>query len=109
MFRNSSEGGAGDRVPNSRRELFEQSKLSRLPERKTFKLPDFSFEEKPTTARAACVGCGSAIDGDSPTQKAFSGCRKCVGIYGRLDAAYVENSERKKRETLERFALEVKR
>lgn len=93
----------GDR---SRRELLEQSKLSRLPERCAFTLPDISGRNP---AAVYCVGCGTAIDTDSAIQKAFSGCRKCIGIYGRLDAAHTDNADRNKREKLERFALEVKR
>ena len=91
----------GDR---SRRELLENSKLSRLPERRAFTLPDFSRKNP----AIVCVGCGAAIESESAIQKAFSGCRKCVGIYGRLDAAHTDNADRNKREKLERFALEVK-
>ncbi len=90
---------------NSRRELLEQSKLSRLPERRAFTLPDFSVK----SPAAVCVGCGAATDYDDAIQKAFSGCRKCVGIYGRLDAAHAAHADRDKRKKLERFALEVKR
>ncbi len=92
----------GDR---SRRELLENSKLSRLPERRAFTLPDFSAK----SPVVVCVGCGAATDYADAIQKAFSGCRKCVGIYGRLDAAHADNADRDKREKLTRFALEVKR
>ncbi len=87
---------------NSRRELFESSKLSRLPARKSF-----SFDNVPspkTVVVAVCAGCGGKLDRDDAIQKKFSGCRKCVGIYGRLDAAADEHDKRKRKETLERFA-----
>ncbi len=82
----------------SRRELLEQTKLSRLPERRPF----------PPKASAVCVGCGVRLDLFDPVQIAFRGCRKCLGIYSRLDAAFEENEKRNKKELLERFAAEVK-
>lgn len=90
---------------SSRRELLDATKLSRFPERRAFTLPDISTRN----SAIVCVGCGAAIDSESTIQKAFSGCRKCVGIYGRLDTAHADNADREKREKLTRFALEVKR
>ena len=98
QFKNNADG---DR---SRRDLLEQSKITRLPERRAFTLPDFSAK----SPAAVCVGCGAATDYADAIQKAFSGCRKCIGIYGRLDTAHAAHSDRDKREKLERFALEVK-
>jgi ribosomal protein L40E len=93
--------------PNSRRDLLEQSKLSRLPERAPFRLPD--FDNTPTVAVVAvCAGCNARLDTDDTLQIKFSGCRKCVSIYGRLDAAREENAKRETRELLERFAGGVK-
>jgi len=97
--------GADNRAPHStRRDLLEQSKLSRLPERKPF-----AFDNVPsskTVIAAVCAGCGGNLDRDDAIQQKFSGCRRCVAIYGRLDAAADEHDKRKRRETLERFASE---
>ncbi len=100
--------GADSRAPHSsRRDLLEQSKLSRLPQRKPFSF-DNAPSSKPIIA-AVCAGCGGKLDRDDAIQQRFCGCRKCVAIYGRLDAAADEHDKRKRRETLERFAAEVKR
>jgi len=100
--------GADSRAPqSSRRDLLEQSKLSRLPERKPF-----AFDNAPsskTVIVAVCAGCGGKLDRDDAIQQRFCGCRQCVAIYGRLDAAADEHDKRKRRETLERFVVEVKR
>ncbi len=100
--------GADSRAPHSsRRDLLEQSKLSRLPQRKPF-----TFDNAPTSKTAVvavCAGCGGKLDRDDAIQQRFCGCRQCVAIYGRLDAAADEHDKRKRRETLERFAAEVKR
>jgi len=89
----------------SRANLLEQSKLSRLPERKPFTLPD--FDNTPTNAVAVvgvCAGCGGRLDRDDAIQQTFNGCRKCIAIYGRLEAAFDEGAKRKKKELLEKFA-----
>ncbi len=85
----------------SRRDLLEQSKLSRLPQRTPFRLPD--FDNAPTPV-AVCAGCNGRLDGDDTLQLKFSGCRKCISVYGRLDAAREENAKRETRELLEKFA-----
>ncbi len=90
----------------SRRDLLEQSKLSRLPQRKPFSFDDVPSQK--TGVFAVCAGCGGNLDRDDATQQRFNGCRKCVGIYGRLDAAADEYDKRKRKEMLERFAAEVK-
>lgn len=93
-----NEEGADSRAPHSsRRDLLESSKLSRLPRRDNV----LTFNQ---LVPVCCVGCAAKIDRDEEIQKAFRGCRKCVAIYGRLDAAYAANNERQKREKLERFA-----
>lgn len=51
-----------------------------------------------------CAGCNAWLDIDDQIQQAFSGCRDCLSIYGRLDAAFEENSKRKKKEILKRMA-----
>jgi len=90
----------GDR---SRRELLEQSKLSRrpeLPDRRQFELPDIA----PTLASAVCVNCGGRLDADDNIQQSVKVCRKCLAHYAVIDAAIDEASRRKRREMLERFA-----
>ncbi len=94
---------------NSRRELLEQSKLSRLPQRQPFRSPD--DDNAPTNAVvvvAVCAACGSRLDPDDNLQMRFSGCFKCVLIYSKLDAAFDESSNRRKKELLEKFAGGVK-
>jgi hypothetical protein len=89
---------------SSRAKLLEQSKLSRLPQRTPFRLPD--FDNTPTNAVAVvgvCAGCNTRLDTEDALQIKFSGCRKCVSIYGRLDAAREENAKRETRELLEKF------
>jgi len=98
----STEGAENRAHQSSRHDLLEQSKLSRLPKRKPF-----AFDNAPspkTVIVTVCAGCGSKLDRDDAIQQRFSGCRQCVGIYGRLDAAADEHDKRKRRETLERFA-----
>lgn len=105
---NQQTGGAGDRVLSTNRDLLEQTKLSSLPKRNSFRLPD--FDNAPTNrvaAVAVCAGCGGRLDFEDTIQKKFSGCRKCISIYGRLDAAREENAKSETRELLEKFAAEV--
>jgi hypothetical protein len=86
----------------SRRELIEKSKLSRLP---AFEMPDLVV-----VAAAACAGCGNRLPAqDSEFQKSIRACRKCLGIYSRIDSAIDDAAKRKRREILEKFAAEVKR
>jgi len=87
----------------SRRELFEQTKLSRLPQRQPFSLTDLPAPNAPTVV-AVCAGCGGRLDRDDNFQQSIHGCRKCIGIYARIDSAIDEASKRKRRELLERFA-----
>ncbi len=90
---------------NSRRELLDATKLSRLPQRVPFRLPD--FDDTPTKSVAVvavCAGCGGRLDRDDNFQQSIHGCRKCIGIYARIDAAIEENAKRKKKELLEKFA-----
>jgi hypothetical protein len=90
----------------SRADLLEAAKISHLPKlptRPKFELPEFELSSDTATA-AVCVGCGGRLDGDDTLQLKFSGCRKCVSIYGRLDAAREENAKLETREMLERMA-----
>ncbi len=89
----SVEGANSRAHPSSRRDLLEQSKLSRLPQRKPF----------PPKTSAVCVGCDVRLDLFDPVQMAIQACRKCIGIYGKLGAAFDEKEKRERRETLERF------
>ncbi len=107
MFNQKSNEGADIRTPKSRRELLESTRLSRLPslpKRRSFEMPKFEptrkVKDEPKTA-AVCVGCGANLDTDEPLQITFRGCRKCLGIYGRLDAAFDEFAKCKKRETIQ--------
>lgn len=84
---------------NSRRELLDATKLSRLPERRT----------KPATAFSSCVGCGGRLDADDTIQQSVKVCRKCLVQYATIEAAIDDASKRKRREMLERFAPEVSR
>jgi hypothetical protein len=77
----------------SRRELLETTKLSRLPERKPF----------PPKASAVCVGCDVRLDLFDPTQMRFLACRRCLGIYANIEAAFDEKTKREKREQLEKM------
>jgi ribosomal protein L40E len=92
----------------SRRNLLDSTKLSRLPERKPFTLSDVPFPQKATVVVAVCAGCGARLDLEDALQIKFSGCRKCISVYGRLDAAREENAKRETRELLEKFAAGVK-
>jgi hypothetical protein len=87
---------------NSRRDLLEATKLSRV-------MPDFDNTPSKTVVAAVCAGCGGLLNTDDTLQLKFSGCRKCISIFARIDAAIDEASKRKRRELLERFtATEVK-
>ncbi len=88
---------------DSHRELLKKSKHSRLPERKAFKLPDLL-----DTKAAVCVNCSGRLDADDAIQQSVKVCRKCLVQYAKIDAAIDEASKRKRREMLERFAVEVK-
>ena len=91
----------GDR---SRRELLDQTKLSRLPERKPFSLPTAML---PKPANVVCVGCGGRLDTDDAVQQSVKVCRKCLVQYATIEAAIDEASKRKRREMLAKFAPEV--
>ncbi len=90
---------------NSRRELLDATKLSRLPERKPFTMPELSD----TKAAAGCVNCGGRLDADDAIQQSVKVCRRCLTQYATIDQAIDEASKRKRREMLERFAPEVSR
>lgn len=78
-------------------ELFESTRLSRLP-----KLPTRPKFELPNVV-PVCVGCGGRLDRDDNFQQSIKSCRKCLGIYARLDTAIDEASKRKRQKLLERF------
>ncbi len=90
----------------SRANLLEQSKLSRLPKlptRSKFELPDFELSSGAATA-AVCVGCAGRLESDNDFQQSVKVCRKCLVLYAKIDEAIDEASKRKRREMLERFA-----
>jgi hypothetical protein len=88
-----------------------------MPQRTPFRLPDLpqrlplTFDNAPTpnaaVVVAVCAGCGGRLDRDDNFQQSLHGCRKCIGIYTRIDIAIEESAKRKKRELLEKFAAEV--
>jgi hypothetical protein len=87
----------------ARRELLESTRLSRLPplpRRESFTHND---APKPVVV-AICAGCNVRLDLDDQIQQTFTGCRRCISIYSRLDAAFDENSKRKKKEILKKMA-----
>ena len=88
---------------NSRRELLESSKLSRLPQRKPFRIPTFDNTPSKATVSAVCAGCDGKLDLTDSIQQRFNSCRKCVGIYGRVDAAREEIEKSERRQLLEKF------
>ena len=88
----------------SRANLLEQSKLSRLPQRTPFRLPDFdNTPTKSVAVAAVCAGCNGRLDCDDNFQQSIQGCRRCIGIYARIDAAIEESAKRKKKELLKKF------
>jgi len=92
----------------SRRELLESTKLSRLPERTLFTLPD--FDNAPTNSAAVavvCAGCNGRLDAGDNFQQSVMVCRKCLVHYAKIDTAIDEAEKRKRRELLEKFAAEV--
>jgi len=91
------------------RDLLKSTKLSRLPERKPFILPDFdNTPTKSVVVVAVCAGCGGRLDAGDNLQQLIYGCRKCVGIYARIGSAIDEASKRKTKALLKKFAAEVK-
>ncbi len=86
------------------RNLLDQNKCARLPklsDRPKFEIPDIT----PTRAAVVvCVGCGGRLDSDDNFQQSIHGCRKCIGIYTRIDAAIEESAKRKKREILKKMS-----
>ncbi len=96
-----TEGADSRAHHSSRRDLLESAKLSRLPERKPFTLPDISFAKPPVVV---CVGCGGRVETDNEFQQSIKVCRKCLTHYTKIETAIDEASKRKRREILERFA-----
>jgi hypothetical protein len=83
---------------NSRRDLLERTKLSRL-------MPNFvNTPSKAAVVVAVCAGCNARLDVDDPIQKRFGGCRNCVGIFGRILVASEEAEKRQRRAILEKMA-----
>ncbi len=91
---------------NSRRELLDATKLSRLPERKPFTMPDSPVSN---AAASGCLACGGRLDADDTIQQSVKVCRKCLTQYAVIDGAIDAASKRKRREMLEKFAAEVQR
>jgi hypothetical protein len=86
----------------SKRNLLESTRLSRLPElpkRSKFQLPKF---ELPTKA-AVCVNCKAKLDEYNQPLKSANVCRKCISVFTIVEAELDDADKRKRREMLERF------
>jgi hypothetical protein len=88
----------------SRRDLLESTKLSRLPQRTPFVLPDFdNTPTKSVAIVAVCAGCNGRLEPENTFQNSIHGCRKCITIYARIDSAIEESANRKKKVLLEKM------
>lgn len=89
----------GDNRNTNRSEILENSKIAHLP-----KLPNrnpFIYNDAPApSVIAVCAGCGGRLDIDDQIQMKFSGCRKCISVYAKIDAACEQNEKRTRRELL---------
>ncbi len=95
-----------DESPNtSRRDLLESTKLSRLPQRKPFTLEGITFPK----SKIVCVNCKTGLTNETDYLQSIQVCRKCLGVYATVLGAIEAAEERKRRETLERFAAGVNR
>jgi len=93
---------AAQAVPSqNRRDLLEQTRLSRLP-----KLPTRSKFEIPNFA-AVCVNCKTKLDEYNQALKYARVCRKCISIFAAVEIELDTADKRNRRELLEKFA-EVK-
>ncbi|HXH70432.1 MAG TPA: hypothetical protein VNI60_08895 [Pyrinomonadaceae bacterium] len=88
-----------------RRSLLDSTRLSRLPERKPFTMPDSSVSN---AAAAGCLGCSGRLDAGDAIQESVKICRKCLVQYAVIDAAIDAASKRKRQMMLEKYAAEVK-
>jgi len=93
-------------IPHNKPEF--QLKLPDIPTRETnlSRLPKLSNRPKfelPVKA-AGCVGCGGKLDPDDTIQQSVKSCRKCLGIYARVETSFDDASMRKRRQLLEKFA-----
>lgn len=86
----------------SRRNLLDQTRLSRFPVRDSFDFSQVPFPAK--SAALECVGCGGRVDRDDTFQQSVRACRRCLGIYTKLDQAFLEKEKRERREKLQKFA-----
>lgn len=110
MLKNPTQGNATSGVPQPNRNQIPRtaiSQLPRLPERRTFALPGLPSLKSPVAIM--CAGCGGRLDLGDNFQQSIHSCRKCIGIYARIDAQIEESAKRKKKELLERFFGEVQR
>lgn len=84
----------------SRRQLLESTRLSRLPklERRPL-VPDFA----PMPAAPVCVNCKVRLDEYNRPLNHVNACRKCLSSYTVLDTEINEADKRKRRETLEKM------
>ena len=90
-------------VPESLRDLLEETKLSRRPP-----LPkrNQSFDNAPTSRQAAtitCGGCGGRIDSLDHIEESVGACRQCICVYAKVEALFEQNEKRQRLELLEKF------
>lgn len=78
--------------------VLEQTKLSRLPERKPFSLSAVPF---PPQAKV-CAACGTAINKRDEHPFEIGVCAKCLKIHVAVDDRLLENAKTKNRQWLEK-------
>ncbi|MBA2493948.1 MAG: hypothetical protein H0V31_04545 [Acidobacteria bacterium] len=81
------------------------SELPKLPPRRPFNLDGAAFPK----SAIACVNCKTNLASETDYLQSIRACRKCLGVYAVVLGAIEESEQRRRRETLERFAAEVKR
>ncbi len=80
------------------------SELPKLPPRRPFNLDGAAFPK----SAIACVNCKTNLASETDYLQSIRACRKCLGVYAVILGAIEESEQRRRRETLERFAGGVK-
>jgi hypothetical protein len=84
----------------SRRELLEKTKLSRLPSLpKRSLIPDFA----PAQAAPVCVNCKVRLDEYNQPLSHVKACRKCLSSHAVIESEIDEADKRKRREMLDKM------
>jgi len=76
--------------------------LPKLPPRRPFNLDGAGFPK----SVIACVNCKTNLASETDYLQSIRACRKCLGVYAVVLGAIEESEQRRRRETLERFASE---